>query len=65
MIHAALWLLLGMFALGALGLTLASIRVTPAERRTRLIKFVSYVFIVYAIIAAAMLVRCCCWLRCC
>ena len=55
MIHAALWLLLGMFALGGVGLSAASIRVTPAERRSRLIKFVSYIFIVYAVVFAAML----------
>jgi phosphatidate cytidylyltransferase len=55
MIHAALWLLLGMFALGALGLTAASIKVPSAERRRRLIKFVSYVFIVYAVVFAAQL----------
>lgn len=55
MIHAALWLILGMFALGGVGLGVASIKVTPKERRSRLIKFVSYVFIVYAVVCAAML----------
>jgi phosphatidate cytidylyltransferase len=55
MIHAALWLILGMFALGGIGLWSASVRVTPAERRSRLIKFLSYVFIVYTVVFAAML----------
>ena len=44
-----------MFALGAVGLAVASIKVTPAERRIRFIKFVSYVFIVYAVVFAALL----------
>jgi phosphatidate cytidylyltransferase len=55
MIYASLWLVLGMFALGGVGLWVASIKVAPTERRDRLIKFVSYVFIVYTVIFAAML----------
>ena len=55
MIYAALWLVLGMFALGGVGLWVASIKVAPTERRDRLIKFVSYVFVVYTVIFAAVL----------